>query len=166
MTRNWSMMLKQPPFIYPLRTSFARSQRIKHALSSRTCCAVNYRVELNGNAITRHGSSVETPRSPTGRRDIFILLKNNINLYNLSKFPCDHTAIKEILHRRANSVWMQPGVTFPLTKSQFYDSIEMKIITCALRRSAIIISRGDNCLFLAWSFTADTSMNFSISLSY
>lgn len=107
---------KKPPFIYPLvRTSSARSQRIEHALNSRICCGstVNYRVELNGNATTRRGSSVETPRSPTGRHDIFILTKNYINLYNLSKFPCYHTAIKDILHLRDNSVWMQPGVIFP-----------------------------------------------------
>lgn len=39
--------------------------------------AVNRRVELCGKAITRHGSSVRTPRSPSGRRDISICKFSN-----------------------------------------------------------------------------------------
>lgn len=65
--------------------------------------------KLWGNATSRRGSSVEMPRSPSGRLDIFICKNFTIFL----KISCDPTVIPEILQRRVHSVGTQLGVKGP-----------------------------------------------------
>uniref|UniRef100_K1PBS2 Uncharacterized protein n=1 Tax=Magallana gigas TaxID=29159 RepID=K1PBS2_MAGGI len=53
-------------------TPWTRGKNAKHVLSTRRRLnesTVNRQIELRGNIVTRRGSSVKTPQSPSGRRD-------------------------------------------------------------------------------------------------